>query len=312
MKKFFAALLAMLFVFSLPGGCSRQGNSNNGFGCAGSGGNQGFNAEREIYVVSREDGSGTRGAFIELFGIEYKNEDGTIRKDLTTKEAIIADKTDVVMTNVSNSPYVIGYISLGSVNDTVKALQVDGVSISVENIQSGAYKIQRPINIAYKELTEPAEDFIDFILSQEGQSVVAANDYVPVKENAPHYSGNMPSGKIVVAGSSSVTPVMEKLREAYLVLNPGVTIEVQLSDSTAGMNAAINGTCDIGMASRDLKESEKAELTGLAVALDGLAIVVHNDNPLQGLTSEQIRSIFTGETTRWSELNGETFDEQSV
>ena len=303
MKRFFAILLTMLFSFSLLGGCSQQGSSNNGFGCAG-GGNQGFNAEREIYVVSREDGSGTRGTFIDLFGIEYKSDDGTIRKDLTTKEAIIADKTDVVMTNVANSPYVIGYISLGSLNDTVKALQVDGVSISVENIQNGAYKIQRPINIAYREgLTDLARDFIDFILSREGQEVVAANDYVPVIVNAPPYSGNRPSGKIVAAGSSSVTPVMEKLKEAYLVLNPGVIIEVQLSDSTAGMNAAINGTCDIGMASRELKESEKAELIDLAIALDGLAIVVHNDNPLQGLTSEQIRSIFTGETTRWSELD---------
>jgi phosphate transport system substrate-binding protein len=306
LKKFFAAILMMLFVFSLLGGCSQGGGSNSGFGCAGSGGNQVFNAEKNIYVVSREDGSGTRGTFIDLFGMEYRSDDGTIRKDLTTKEAIIADKTDVVMTNVTNSPYVIGYISLGSLNDTVKALQVDGVSVSVESIQSGAYRIQRPINIAYKdELTDLAGDFINFILSREGQLVVTANDYVPVNINAPHYSGNRPSGKIVTAGSSSVTPVMEKLKEAYLVLNPDAIIEVQMSDSTAGMNAAINGTCDIGMASRELKEGEKAELTDLAIALDGIVLIVHNENPIQNLTSEQIKNIYTGKITKWSELYDE-------
>lgn len=268
-------------------------------GCA-SGDGSGFDMSREISVVSREDGSGTRGAFVELFGIEVKGEDGS-RKDTTTKEAIIADKTDIMMTNIASDPYAIGYISLGSLSDTVRALEIDGVAATAENINNGTYKIQRPFNIAVKgEADGVTKDFIGFILSKEGQEVVSANKYIVAYENAPAYAGGRPSGKIVVAGSSSVTPLMEKLKEAYLEVNPNAVIEVQMSDSSSGMTAAMNGTCDIGMASRELKESERAELTDIAIAIDGIAVIVNKDNAIINLTAEQVKEIYTGVITNWS------------
>ena len=260
-----------------------------------------FDTSNAITVVSREDGSGTRGAFIELLGIEVKGDDGT-KKDMTTKEAIIADKTDVMMTNVANDPYAIGYVSLGSLGGTVKAVDIDGGKATAENVKNGTYNVQRPFNIATKgEPTGLAKDFIDFILSKEGQEVVVGGKYIAVDESLPAFAGTLPAGKIVIAGSSSVTPIMEKLREAYLALNTGATIEVQMSDSTAGMTAAIDGICDIGMASRELKDAEKAELTGIVIALDGIAVIVNNENPLTNLTSEQVRAIFTGEIVNWSD-----------
>ena len=289
MKKNIAVLLLVVLTISMFTACSGGDASA-------------FDSKKDITVVSREDGSGTRGAFIELFGIEQKNEDGT-RKDLTTKEAIIAKQTDVMMTNISGDKYAIGYISLGSLNDTVKALQIDGVVPSAENVINGTYSIARPFNIATKgEATELAKDFIDFILSNEGQAVVA-NSYIAVSENALTYAGNKPSGKIVVAGSSSVTPIMEKLKEAYVLVNPGATIEIQLSDSSAGITGVIDGTCDIGMASRELKESELEQLTSIQIALDGITIIANHDNPTVNLTKEQVRAIFTGEMLKWSEVS---------
>ena len=267
--------------------------------CANNGGAS-FNEGKEITVVSREDGSGTRGAFIELFGIEQKGDDGT-RKDLTTKEAVIAKQTDVMMTNIANDPYAIGYISLGSLNDTVKALQIEGVTPTAENVKNGTYPVARPFNIATKaEITALAEDFIGFILSAEGQAVVAGS-YIAVDENAPAYTGGGLAGKIVVAGSSSVTPIMEKLKEAYIEINPEATIEIQMSDSTAGITGAIDGTCDIGMASRDLKESEHEKLTSIQIALDGIAVIVNRTNPVFNLTKEQTKAVFTGEILKWSD-----------
>lgn len=284
MKKFFA--MAMLALLTVVAGCAQS---------------QSFNKEKAISVISREDGSGTRGAFTELFGI-IKTENGG-RKDMTTKEAVVTDKTDVMITNISNDPYAIGYISLGSLSGTIKAVNIDGAAASAENVKNGTYKVQRPFNIATKEDTSDlTKDFIDFILSKEGQDVVTANKYIAVADDAPVYSGDKPSGKIVIVGSSSVTPVMEKLKEAYLAVNPGANIEIQMSDSTAGMTAAMDGTCDIGMASRELKDSEKEQLTGTAIAIDGIAIIVNNENPLDNLTSEQIRSIFTGESIKWSDI----------
>lgn len=260
-----------------------------------------FDASKDISVVSREEGSGTRGAFIELFGIEVKGDDGS-KKDMTTKEAVIANKTDVMMTNIAGSLYGIGYISLGSLNETVKAVQIDGVDASAENVKNGTYSIARPFNIATKgEPTGLAKDFIDFILSADGQAVVAKS-YIAIDDKAPAYAGDKPSGKIVVAGSSSVTPIMEKLKEAYIAINPGATIEIQLSDSTAGMTGAIDGTCDIGMASRSLKDSEKEVLTPIEIALDGIAVVVNNENPITTLTKDQVKSIFVGETLKWSDV----------
>lgn len=262
-----------------------------------------FNAGKSISVVSREDGSGTRGAFIELFGIEEKDAEGN-KTDRTTSEAIIVNSTDVVLTTVAGDESAIGYVSLGSLNDTVKALKIDGVEASAENIKAGTYTVSRPFNIATKgEPTGLTKDFIDFILSAEGQAVVSES-YISINDEAQPFAGEKPEGKLVVAGSSSVSPVMEKLAEAYMAINPAATIEIQTSDSTTGMQAAMDGTCDIGMASRELKESETAELTPTVIALDGVAVVVNNANPLEEATSEQIKSIFTGETTVWSDIIG--------
>lgn len=260
-----------------------------------------FDADSEITVVSRENGSGTRGAFIELMGIEEKGADGT-KVDKTTSEAVIANKTDVMLTNVSGDEYGIGYVSLGSLSSSVKAVNVDGVEATAENIKNGTYKVARPFNIATKaEISEVAKDFIDFILSADGQEIVS-NGYIKVDDAAQPYAGTKPAGKIVVAGSSSVSPVMEKLKEAYLAVNTNAEIELQTSDSTAGMTGAIEGTCDIGMASRDLKDSEKETLTATAIALDGIAIIVNPANPIENVTSENVKNIFTGAKTTWSEV----------
>lgn len=263
-----------------------------------------FNKTREINVVSREDGSGTRGAFIELFGVEVKGDDGT-KKDMTTKEAVIANKTDVMLQNIAGDPYAIGYVSVGSLNDSVKALPIDGAAASSEAIVKGDYTIVRPFIIATKaEVSDLAQDFIGFILSKDGQQVVA-NSYIAVDEEAQPYAGSLPEGKIVVGGSSSVTPVMEKLVEAYKAINENATIEIQMTDSTAGMSGAMEGSLDIGMSSRELKETEKAELEGTVIALDGIAVIVNNDNPLEEATKEQVKDIFTGEAVSWSDVIAE-------
>ena len=259
----------------------------------------------EINVISREDGSGTRGAFIELFGIEQKDADGN-KVDYTTDDADITNSTSVMMTSVAGNPAAIGYISLGSLNETVKALEIDGVAASVDNVKTGDYKVVRPFNIATKsDVSEAAQAFIGFILSADGQAVVEANGYIAAVEGAEAFAGSDVGGKVVVAGSSSVTPVMEKLREAYLALNPNAEIEIQQSDSTAGMTSTIDGVCDIGMASRELKDSEiEAGLTSTVIARDGIAVIVSNDNPVTGLTADQVRAIYMGEITDWDEVNG--------
>ena len=260
--------------------------------------------KREINVISREEGSGTRGAFIELFGIEQKNAEG-VKVDYTTDYADITNSTAVMMTSVAGNPYAIGYISLGSLNDTVKAIEIDGVAASVENIKNGTYAIARPFNIATQaEVSAATRSFINFILSAEGQAVVEKAGYIASVEDTKPYVATQVAGKVVVAGSSSVTPVMEKLKEAYLLVNPHAEIEIQQSDSTTGMNYAKAGTCDIGMASRDLKDSElEAGLVPTAIALDGIAVIVNNDSALTGLTKEEVRDIFMGSVTNWSELN---------
>ncbi len=268
-------------------------------GCSKSEG--GFNVNKDISVISREDGSGTRGAFIELFKIEEKDSNGN-KVDNTTKEATIANKTDVMLTNVAGDPYAIGYVSLGSLNDNVKALMIDNTAANVENIKNGTYKIARPFNIAIKgEATGLKKDFIDFILSADGQSVVEKS-YIRINDNVAAYNGTKPSGKLVVAGSSSVTPIMEKLKEAYIAINPNASIEIQQSDSTTGIQATIDGTCDIGMASRELKDSEKANLTPIEIALDGIVVIANKENPLDNLTSDEVKSIFTGSYTNWNEV----------
>ena len=259
-------------------------------------------ASGDITIVSREDGSGTRGAFIELLGIEEKDANGN-KVDNTTEDAKITNSTSVMMTTVEGDVNAIGYISLGSLNETVTALKVDGAEATPENILSGTYKVVRPFNIATKsEISDAAKDFINFIMSKEGQAVVEENGYIAVG-NQPAYEAAGVSGKIVVAGSSSVTPVMEKLKEAYVAVNKDVEIEVQQSDSTTGMQSAIDGLCDIGMASRELKDSEtSAGLSATVIAQDGIAVIVNNESGIKELTSEQIKAIYTGEVTAWEDV----------
>ena len=272
-----------------------------GCGNKSQGGEAGFEKSGEIGVITREEGSGTRGAFVELFGIEQKDEAGE-KIDATTDTAAVTDSTSVMMTTVAGDKYAIGYTSLGTMNSTVKAVQIDGVDATVENIKNGTYKIARPFHIATKDgLSEAAQDFLDFIMSAEGQAIVEENGYISVSSATP-YTNGAASGKIVVAGSSSVTPLMEKLKEAYVLKNPDVTIEIQQSDSSTGMSDTIDGTCDIGMASRELKDSEKEKgLTSTAIAMDGIAVIVNHDNPVANLTSQQVQAIFTGDVTTWDD-----------
>lgn len=285
MKKFGIVAVMILTAAMLFTGCVQQG--------------EGFDASNEVATVSREEGSGTRGAFVELMGLE--DDEGN---DLTDPNADIAGSTSVMMTNVAGNPYAIGYISLGSLNETVKAIKVDGVAATVDEILAGNYKVSRPFNIAVKQdsLSEVAQDFVDYILSTEGQAVIEEEGYIPLSDTKA-YAGSKPSGEIRVSGSSSVSPVMEKLIEAYKAINTNAEIQLQESDSTTGMNDAIEGRSDIGMASRDLKDSEiQSGLTGIVIATDGIAVIVNNENPIEDLTSEQIKKIFLGESASWEEF----------
>ncbi|WP_373713536.1 substrate-binding domain-containing protein [Streptococcus sp.] len=256
-----------------------------------------------INVVSREEGSGTRGAFIELFGVQEKNADGE-KVDLTTNTAIVTNSTAVMLTTVGGDANAIGYASLGSLDDTNKILQIDGVDATVENIKDGSYKISRPFNIVTQDgLSDAAQDFVNFILSSDGQAVVENSGYIPL-DNAPAYTAQADKGKIVVSGSSSVTPVMEKLKEAYNKVNANVEVEIQQSDSTTGILNAIEGTADIGMASRALEDAELSQgVTETVIALDGIGVIVNKENALTGLTSEQVKAIYTGEITSWDDLS---------
>ena len=262
----------------------------------------GASMEGAIDVISREDGSGTRGAFIELFGVEQKDASGE-KVDYTTDDAEITNSTEVMITSVAGDKQAIGYISLGSLNDSVKALKIDGAAATVDDIKDGSYKIARPFNIVTTgEVSDVAQDFINFIFSEEGQKVVEDNGYIS-QGNQGAYTASGKSGKVTVAGSSSVTPVMEKLAEAYKALNSDVTVEVQQSDSTTGVTSALEGVCDIGMASRELKDEETAKgAQGQVIAMDGIAVVVNNENPVEDLTAEQVKDIYVGDTTDWSEL----------
>lgn len=255
-----------------------------------------------IAVVSREGGSGTRGAFIELMGIEEKDAEGN-KNDRTTDEALIANSTNVVMTQVAGNEGGIGYISLGSLDNTVKAVKVDGTEATVDNVIAGTYKVSRPFNIATKgDISEAAQDFINYIMSAEGQQIINDNKYIPVDTAAAAFTSNNAEGTVVVGGSSSVSPVMEKLAEAYKAVNTNAKVEIQTTDSSSGMKAAIDGTVDIGMASRELKDEEKAELTPTVIAMDGIAVIVNNANPIEDISSEQIKQIYVGEITDWSEV----------
>lgn len=298
MKKRIFAILTLAAITAMMAGCGSSNDSGNGSGSAAYGGSD----LGMITVVSREDGSGTRGAFIELMGIEQKDADGN-KTDMTTVDAMITNKTDVMLSTIAGDPAAIGYVSLGSLNDNVKALQIDGAEATAENVKSGTYKVARPFNIATKgEPTGVAKDFINYILSADGQKIVSEDDYISISDDAAAFETDGSSGKIVVGGSSSVFPLMEKLAEGYEAINGAAEIEVQSSDSTAGMSGAADGTFDIGMASRALKDDEAAQLTGTVIANDGIAVIVNNENAISGLTSEQVQKIYTGEITDWSEV----------
>lgn len=298
-KKITATALFGVLAVSAFAGCGGASSSSNGSSNAGSDAAK-FDASKTISVVTREEGSGTRDAFTELTGVLVK--DGDNKTDNTTTSAVTINSTEAVITNVKDNEAAIGYISLGSLNDTVKALKIGGVEATADNVKSGDYAVSRPFNIAYKgELSEAAQDFVDYIMSSDGQKIVSDNGYVTVSENAA-YSGKKPSGKISVAGSSSVSPVMEKLAEAYQKVNTNAKVEIQTSDSSAGMQSAMGGTCDIGMASRDLKDEEKSALKVETIAKDGIAVIVNNANTCDDLTLDQVKSIYTGETTVWSDI----------
>ena len=270
--------------------------------CAtGCGKNQKNAAGEEISVVSREDGSGTRGAFIELFGIEEEDENGE-KVDKTYEKAEVTNSTSVMLTTVEGNKNAIGYVSLGALNDSVKAAKIDGVEATQENIENKSYTISRPFNIVTKDdLSDVAKDFISFIMSKDGQAVVTEEKYISVSNE--EYKSTSPEGKITVAGSSSVTPLMEALKEAYLKVNKNATIDIQQNDSTTGVNSAIEGICDIGMASRELKDTEVAGgVKSTAIAMDGIAVILNKDNAVDDLTSDQVKSIFTGETTTWDKV----------
>ena len=299
-RKLLAIAMSVMCTAALMTGCGSSNGASNSD--AGSGSDSG-SASQPISVVSREDGSGTRGAFVELTGVEEKDADGN-KTDNTTADAIISNSTEIMMTTVSGDEYAIGYSSTGSLNDTVKALNVDGVEPTAQNIKDGKYSLSRPFNIATKGTPgKLAQDFIDYILSEEGQKVVEDNGYIASVDDAKAFKSSGESGKLVVAGSSSVTPVMEKLAEAYKAVNKKAEIEIQESDSTTGMTAAADGTCDIGMASREIEDSEKDKgLTSQAIALDGIAVIVNTQNTRTEITTDMVKKIFTGEVTDWNDV----------
>ena len=261
-----------------------------------------WDSSNDITIVSREDGSGTRGAFVELFGIEEKVDDKKV--DMTTVEAQITNNTSVMLTTVAEDDYAIGYVSLGSLDEKkVNAVKIDGAEATAENIANGSYKVSRPFNVAVKKDldNEVAKDFMNFIMSEEGQKIVEEEGYIPVAD-VKAYEGTKPAGDVVVGGSSSVSPVMEKLIEAYKTVNPDANIELQTSDSTTGMTSAIEGSYDIGMASRELKDEEKAQLEPTVIATDGIAVIVNKANPTEELSADQVKSIYVGDVMTWADI----------
>ncbi len=295
MKKFIAVLAAVSMVAAMAAGCgSSEDTSANSDAATDEGGESGsWDAANMITAVTREEGSGTRGAFTELFGVVDEEDN-----DMITLDAQTTNSTSVMMTTVSENEYAIGYISLGSLDDSlVKAVK------TAENIENGTYKVSRPFNVAVKPDSDNAvaKDFMAFIMSTEGQAVVADEGYIPVAE-VEAYAGEAPEGSCVVGGSSSVSPLMEKLIEAYAEVNPNASIELQTSDSTTGMTSAIEGSYDIGMASRELKDEEAAELEGTVIATDGIAVIVNKNNPTDDLTSDQVKNIYLGDVTTWDAI----------
>lgn len=301
LKKFIAILSVATMTAGLAVGCGSSSDSGSSDSSSADSKSSDWDSSNDITIVSREDGSGTRGAFIELFGIEEKKDGEKV--DMTTDDAQITNSTSVMLTTVAGDDYAIGYVSLGSLNDTVKALKIDGEEATEQNIKDGKYKICRPFNIATKKGAdnEVAKDFIAYIMSKEGQQVISDNGYIG-DDSAEAYAGSKPSGKAVVGGSSSVSPVMEKLIEAYKKVNTGAEIELQTTDSTTGMTSAIDGSYDIGMASRELQDEEKDKLDSQVIATDGIAVIVNKNNTTDELSSDQVKTIYAGDATTWDEV----------
>lgn len=301
LKKFIAILSVATMTAGLAVGCGSSDSSSSDSSSSDSKKTSDWDSSNDITIVSREDGSGTRGAFIELFGIEEKKDGEKV--DMTTDDAQITNSTSVMLTTVAGDDYAIGYVSLGSLNDTVKALKIDGEEATEQNIKDGKYKICRPFNIATKKGSDNAlaKDFISYIMSKEGQQVISDNGYIG-DDSAEAYAGSKPSGKVVVGGSSSVSPVMEKLIEAYKKVNTGAEIELQTTDSTTGMTSTIDGSYDIGMASRELQDDEKDKLDSQVIATDGIAVIVNKNNTTDELSSDQVKTIYTGDAQTWDEV----------
>lgn len=288
MKKAISILAAAVLAAAMFAGCSGENSSSGASGA--------------ITVITREDGSGTRGAFIELTGVEKKDSEGN-RSDETTLSALTSKSTDAVLTQVKGDVNAIGYISLGSMNQNVKALKIEGVEATIDNIKADKYAIARPFNIATNgDVSDVTADFIKFIMSADGQKVIEENGYVAVNDSAEAYTPADVSGTIKINGSSSVTPVMTKLKEAYEKINDKADIEIQQTDSSTGMKTVAEGSCDIGMASRELKDTE-SELNGTTIAKDGIAIIVNPNNALDDINVETIRKIYVGEITSWEDVN---------
>lgn len=293
------SILGSFIAMAMLAGCSSTPAASTG---ASDASGSDFDSSNDITVISRESGSGTRGAFIELTGVEEKQGDQKV--DMTTDDAQVVNSTSVVLTTVETDPYAIGYVSLGTLNDKVKAVKVDGAEATADAIKAGQYKLSRPFNIATKgEATnEVVKDFMAYILSTEGQEIVTDNGYIAL-DDTKAFEGTQPSGNIVVGGSSSVSPLMQKLIEAYNKVNPNASIDLQTSDSTTGMTSCAEGSYDIGMASRELKQEElDSGLKNTVIATDGIAVIVNKENPTDKLSSEAIKSIYTGDTTTWDEV----------
>lgn len=292
MKKLICTVMAGAMLALSFAGCGSSSSSANSDSPSGTG------ITGAITVVSREDGSGTRGAFTELLGIvdDQKN-------DATTESAEITNSTSVMISTVAGNNNAIGYVSLGSLSDTVKAVKVDGVECNANNIKSGEYKVARPFNLAYYdgELSEAAQDLIDYIMSSYGQAIVEKEGYIPIEGDSEYKSKNL-DGKITVAGSTSVAPLMNVIADEYKKLNPNVSIEIQESGSTAGIQSATEKAVDIGMSSRELKNEETKTLTAKQIAMDGIAVIVNQSNTTDDLTSDMIKSIYLGNTTVWDEI----------
>lgn len=255
---------------------------------------QGNREDKAISVISREEGSGTRSAFVSLLGIEKDGE------DLTTLTSEIANSTSVVITTVENNKNAIGYISLGSLSSRVKALEIDSVLPTLESVKSGEYKVARPFIAATKNPNPLTLDFLSFVMSETGQSLIEKKGYIKNSDSSTSYNPSFLKGELTISGSSSVYPVMEVLVEAYMALNKDVKITLLQSDSTTGLNDLAGNKVDIALSSRNLKDAEiEKGLVPTVIAQDGIVVIVNKDNPVSSLSSSEVKDIYLGLLTSW-------------